>query len=413
MNRLIYRLMAPIMALMLIAGSALTTVAQESTPEAAGADEESISRAIALYPEDSGPETIISIELDAGESMEINIVLGNAGNIEQTLRTYKVNALSSANGGYSLADYEAEAAGATNWLEYPEQQHTLESGEGLVVPLVIAVPEDATPGEYVTGLAAEQADPFEIPGSTMLNQRVRWALPVQVIVPGERQPAFETGNSELKWMEDRLIATTEIANTGNVTVRPAGEVRLLNSEGTVIGTSEVEMAAVYNGTSTHFVTAWRDVPQSDTYTVQVVLTAEEGTVTVEQEYTDLVPLEDDSTSGSTDPLSFSSAEISSATDDVPPSVLVFEGTISNAGSAINEARVSIVTYKDGEEIDRYPVMQAVTLATGDTPIEARYSLPGGFTDGTYTFEVTIELGSGSTQSVLVTHPLEFSVTIGD
>ena len=85
--------------------------------------------------------------------------------------------------------------------------------------------------------------------------------------------------------------------------------------------------------------------------------------------------------------------------------------INNNGDPIENARVSIVTYQDGVEVDRYPILQAVTINQGSTPVQARYSLPGGFTKGTYTFEVTIELGDIGTQTVLLTQTLDFEVTV--
>ena len=91
--------------------------------------------------------------------------------------------------------------------------------------------------------------------------------------------------------------------------------------------------------------------------------------------------------------------------------LQLNAEIANNAEPIEGARVTIVTYKDGEEVDRYPILQAVKLETGITPVEVRYSLPGGFTQGTYTFEVTIETGDAGTQSVLVTQPIDYEIVV--
>lgn len=413
--RSIFKSVASVFFLLLLLFTGGLTSAQNATPESSPMMEEEESRAIAFYPEETGQGTFITVELEAGESTEADVLLGNVGNIEQTLRTYPVPALSGINGGFVLADYGTENDAITDWLNYDEQQFTLQPTEGVVLQVGISVPDGTAPGEYVTGLAAEQAESFEIPGTEMMRQRVRWSVPILIVVPGEREPAFEVGEAQLQWYEGSMYGTIEIANTGNVTVRPQGEVRLLDAEGTVVGVAEVELGSIYNGTETTFVVAWQTPPPSETYSISLALTAEEGTVSVTQEHSDLVPLEEGETAqaDARDPLVFSKAELTPLTKDNPPSTLQFDAEISNNGEVIENARVSIVTYKDGEEVDRYPIMQAVTIQPGTTPIEARYSLPGGFTDGTYTFEVTIELGDSGSQTVLVTQPIEYEITVGD
>lgn len=399
--------------LMLILQGNIHVMAQDSTPVATPAFEE--DRAITFYPEESGEGTFITVEINPGQSAEVQVILGNSGNVEQSIRTYSAPATSAMNGGFVLLDYGTEPDEITQWLDYPEQVFTFDPTEGMRVPLNISVPSDIAPGEYVTGIAAEQADAYAVPGTDMFLQKTRWAIPVLIVVPGDREPAFELTDAGLEWYEGSLYGTVGIENTGNVTVRPMGEVRLLDSEGTVVGVAGVEMQSVYSGTGTTFVVAW-PLPASsdDGYTLDMVLTAEEGSVEVQQTFEGVVPVDDEATEiVQREPLRFSEAALIPLTRDEPPSMLQFNGEIVNEGVAIESARVSIVTYQDGEEVDRYPIMQAVTIQTGDTPVEARYSLPGGFTDGTYTFEVTIELGSGSTQTVLVTQPIDFEVSVDD
>lgn len=394
--------------ILVVLGSLQLVVAQTATPDASREP----LRAIAFYPEATGQGTYFIANLQPGESTIVNVVLGNAGEIEQTLRTYAIPARSAVNGGFNLAPYGTEFDEVTNWLTYEEQVFTFQPGEGVSIPFEIAVPADAAPGEYVTGLAAEQAEPFEVPGTPNLTQRVRWAVPVLVVVPGERQPAVEFGDATLENRDGLLIANIGVANTGNVIIRPEGEARLLDQDGSVVGISSFWMDSVYAGTDTTFGVVWQNIPESDSYTIEISLTVEDGSVEASETFSEITPF---STSGdnvaSSTPLSFSSAELTPLTDDNPPSMLQLDAEITNSGEPIESARVSIVTYQDGVEVDRYPVMQAVTIQQGTTPVQARYALPGGFTSGTYTFEVTIELGSIGTQTVLVTHKLEYTVAV--
>lgn len=372
------------------------------------------NRSIAFYPESSGVGTYITMELAPGESAKSNIVLGNSGDVEQTLRTYAVPAESGVNGGFVLAEQGAELDDVTSWLDYPEQLHTFEPGEGITIKVTVKVPTNTPPGEYVTGLAAEQADSFAVPGTELIRQRVRWSIPVLVIVPGERKPDFEITETTLDVREGMYVAEIGIANTGNVIVRPSGEVRILDSEGTVVGVARASLDSIYVGTDTTFIVAWDSIPTSSGYTLQIFMTNTEGDLEVEKQVDDLTAVDRGAgTKLDTDPLSFSKPTLTSTDNNPLSSTLEFDAVVINNEEPIDNARVSIVTYQDGVEVDRYPIMQAVTINQGETPIEARYSLPGGFTNGTYTFEVTIEIGDGDTQTVLLTQPIDYEVVVGD
>lgn len=398
------------LAILVVMSTTVSAAADESTPSA----EVLPNRAIAFYPEETGEGSYISVEVKPGDSVLVEVILGNAGEIEQTLRTYAVPATSGTNGGFILSEYGTQPDGPTSWVNYPESEFTFAPTEGVSLAVEITVPEGTGPGEYVTGLAAEQKDAYAVPGTDMIVQRVRWVVPILVTVPGDRDPSFDLVDATLENRSGVVIAEIGIVNTGNVIIRPTGEVKLLDPDGRVVGTSDVGLDSVYRDTSTTFIVAWENVPPADYYEVQVILFAEDRTVSVEKSFVNLVPtITDGSVTAPVEPLLFTRAELIATTRDNPPSLLMFEGEIANNGEPIEDARVSIVTYQDGVEVDRYPIMQAVTLEPGTTPVEARYSLPGGFTEGTYTFEVTIELGSGGTQTILATQDIDFEVTVGD
>lgn len=387
----------------------LPTVALAVEPESSA----QVNRSVALYPEATGEGTFVTIEVQDGSDVNVRVVLGNAGNIEQTLRVYAIPADSGDHGGFVMKPYGTEPDVQTGWLVFPEQQFTFQPGEGTVLDVAVQVPKGTPAGEYVTSITAEQSEPFEIEGTEQVNQRVRWGLPVLIVVQGERNASFTVDDVSLEARGSRLVANVGITNTGNVTVRPVGEARLMDASGGIVGVSQIEMNSVYLGTDTHFIASWENVPPSDHYSMEIELTAEDGSVSVQRLFEDIV-LDESSGEVSETPASAPvgiGGTLVPLTRDNPPTTLQFSGTIANNAEPIENARVSIVTYQDGVEVDRYPIMQAVTIQQGETPVEARYSLPGGFTDGTYTFEVTIELGDAGTQTVLVTQPIDFEVVV--
>lgn len=381
--------------------------AQPSTPEP-------VRRSVAIYPKETGPDTFITIQIEPGQTGEFVLVVGNAGNIAQGVRTYPTPVITAANGGFSLAPYGTELGDPDTWLNLNEEIFELEPGTGIEMTVQVTVPEGTDPGEYVTAVAADQAEAFTIDGGSQVTQRVRRSVPVLIVVPGELNPAFELDAAELTIREDTIIGSISITNTGNAIIRPEGEVRLISDEGEVLGVAQVALGSVYVNQGTTFIVSWQNVRAADTYSLQAYLAIPETAVAVTQTFDDLEPTVE-LAPGATPVavLEFTIAELTPLTRDQPPSGLLFEGELSNPGAPIENARVSIVTYLDGEEIDRYPIMQAVTLGSGSTPIEARYTLPGGFTEGTYTFAVTIEVGDGSSQSIMLTQEIDFEVVMPD
>lgn len=383
--------------------------AQESTPE-------SVNRMVSVYPADSELGDFVTIEVAAGESGQFTIVVANAGNASQVVRAYSVPAVTADNGGFAAAPYGTEPDTITGWLDIGDQTHELEAGVGQEIVVTVSVPDGTPAGEYVTSIAGEQAEAFEIPGTESMSQRVRQPMPVLIVVPGEFSASFDLLSASLEPRGTLLIGVVKIANTGTSILTPKGEAQLLDADGSVIGVGPIELGSVYVGTTGKIYLAWSNVPSAESYSLEIKLTDESTGASASSSFVDLVPVSEREITASATPapeLAFTQAELAPLTDDIPPSMLTFEGEISNPADPIEDARVSIVTYQDGVEVDRYPVLQGVTLDSGSTPLDARYSLPGGFTDGTYTFAVTIEIGTGGSQTVLVTQPIEFEITVGE
>ena len=145
-----------ILLFLIMATNAAIVSAQDATPP----PETQPNRAIAFYPEETGQGTFISVEVKPGETTTVTVILGNAGDLEQTIRTYAVPAHSATNGGFLQTDSGTPPDVQTGWLDYQEAEYTFQPTEGISIPVTISVPKDASPGEYVTGLAAEQKDPF-------------------------------------------------------------------------------------------------------------------------------------------------------------------------------------------------------------------------------------------------------------
>jgi hypothetical protein len=78
-----------------------------------------------------------------------------------------------------------------------------------------------------------------------------------------------------------------------------------------------------------------------------------------------------------------------------------ESTIRNIGDPATGVQLSLIAMLDGEEVERFPISQSLSLPTGETPITTRYVPATGFTTGTWSFELVLETVSGSGAAVVV------------
>jgi hypothetical protein len=110
--------------------------------------------------------------------------------------------------------------------------------------------------------------------------------------------------------------------------------------------------------------------------------------------------------------------ISNATAVAQPSVdaiqfLNIAATIRNNGEEVKDVSVILHAYLDGSLVEDFPIASSVALASGDTTIQNRYLPLGGWTSGTWTFTLTVEVVSPGTGAslLLATSEIEGSIVV--
>jgi hypothetical protein len=234
-----------LLALMLVfpAQATQAQTASDATPDASPA---------ASPAADSGPRFVIrpvngadgdffTLEAEAGTTNELTVVLGNADDEVLSLRTYANDTVPMTNGGFSIAEEHAEPTGTATWIDYEAETFDFEPGEGVERTFTVTIPEDAAPGQYIAGLALQTAEPLEVEGTSLFNQIIRKTIAVFIIVPGPEQPAFTLGEPELltDGALDRIVIPVE--NSGNVLVKPQGELTLTDASGKTVVTAPIAL----------------------------------------------------------------------------------------------------------------------------------------------------------------------------
>ncbi len=161
-----------------------------------------------------------------------------AGTIElrnPTAKTMRV-ALAPVDGqtldtlGSAYAPPGSRPHGPTRWLKVGRRQVTLPPGQAATVPISVAVPHGARPGDYLSGVSIEalnqHATSTRRKGVSIASVN-RYAVGVETSLPGARHPAIRFTGAKLERQPAGLTFLLLARNSGNVILQGVhGAVRI-------------------------------------------------------------------------------------------------------------------------------------------------------------------------------------------
>jgi hypothetical protein len=218
--------------------------------------------------------TYFELTLEAGEARQLRVEAANFGHEEVLARTYASDVYTIVNGGFGADLFGERPSGPTLWLTYPTEEVTLGPEDALVIDFEVEVPDDTPPGEYVTALVIENAEPLRGSGTIAVDQVNRSAIAVAIEVPGEVDAALSIGAVNHEDVAGYSVVSFEIDNPGNVHLRPSGDFVLRDQAGTQLAASSVVMDSVYAGTSTTLEALALEVLGPGDYCAELTLTDE-------------------------------------------------------------------------------------------------------------------------------------------
>jgi hypothetical protein len=125
--------------------------------------------------------------------------------------------LSTLGSGYAPAGTHAH--GSTLWLRVWRQHVTLPAGARALVPVSVVVPRAAGPGDYLAGVSIEALNQHasSSAGKGLAIASVdRYAIGVEVSVPGPRRPLIQFTGATLERQPAGLMFLLQASNRGNV-----------------------------------------------------------------------------------------------------------------------------------------------------------------------------------------------------
>ena len=333
------------------------------------------------------------VEIKPGKTETLTVALGNDGEADAPARTFAADVYSLVNGGFGINSEDDPTTGTTTWLDYEAETLDIPPGRMLEREFAVTVPKGAKPGQYITGIVIQTAEPIAIGGSEMLKQNIVKVIAVFITVPGKLKPKLEIGTASLKQGQGSNSLVVEVVNGGNVLLKPEGTVEMTNADGVTILTAPVTMGSVYAGTATSIELAIPIVVAPGEYTVQVDLKDTETKATAKA--TDL-PVT------SVDPALAAAPVVAPIQiDRVTAEPVLDPGTgdlqlvnvtvaVTNDGGPLTGARLTLHVERDGELVEDFPLGSSLVVASGTTEIQQRYVPLGRWEPGSYEFSATLE-----------------------
>ncbi len=389
--------------------SSWTATAQEGAPTA---DDELFARSFQFYPADTGMMTVFNATIEAGESADLTVLIGNSGDVTQDLRIYTVNVFTGEGGGMAAADYGTPPNQVAGWVGLADEVLTLDPGVGYERVFSVSVPEGTGPGEYIGAVAAEHADAYDVEGVDTIRQKTRFVIPIMITVPGEMNAAFSFGEPTLEVTDDVLLLRIPVNNDGDMHVMPSGELTLRDRDGNTIATAPIAMQTVYARESTTLTFGIPGGLPAAAYQIEGSFN-DERTGAFARIGPGVFQAEVAATP-EPDQFRIAAASITAGpSDDSVQFVTVTAGIVNQGDSAVG-MQLSLIAFLDGEEVERFPINQSLSLPTGDTPITARYIPSTGFTTGSWTFELVLETVTPNGTAVVVARAsLEGTIEVSD
>jgi hypothetical protein len=291
-------------------------------------------------------------------------------------------------GGMVADEYGVELNPVSQWVDFPEEVLTLESGQGIERTFSINVPEETPPGEYIAAVAGEHADAVEIEGGAGFKQQLRYVSPIFITVPGEMIAGFSFGEPSLTVADDVLIIDIPISNDGDMHLMPTGSVVVRDMADNIIATIPVSMQTVFARESTTFALGIPGGLPPGTYQLEGSFSDDFTGATATIENTTI-----EATVAATPmpaQFGFATSSITAGPAEDNVQFVTVDATVVNNGDPATGVQLSLIAKLNGEEVERFPINQSLSLPTGETPITTRYIPATGFTSGEWTFELLLE-----------------------
>ena len=238
--------------LLAVAGMALLSagLALAQTTPAPGTDATTVKVQPALFEQVVNPGDVISTSI-------------TVSNPDPVARTYTVSVQDisglSVNGEPVFQSSSVPEYGISSWVTIPKGVITIPSNGSAVVPFTVNVPKDAVPGGHYGAIFVTYGATRPQFTGTGIGYQVGSLLEFRIAGQANETAeirSFSTGKG--LYQSPNVTFTTDVADTGNVLLRPRGPIEITNMFGQNVGTVVMNQNAdgVFPGQDRTFSVDW-------------------------------------------------------------------------------------------------------------------------------------------------------------
>jgi len=158
----------------------------------------------------------------AGTARSGHLEAFNTSDRPVALRVYAVDGLTGVTSGVVYADHADRVSATGRWLATSAHRIVLGPRARRLMAFSLRVPAGTAPGDYLAGLALENANPLTSAGRFQVREIVRTVVGVEVVVPGPAHAQIELGSVTLKALPgtNASAVTVHLADTGRLLCKP-------------------------------------------------------------------------------------------------------------------------------------------------------------------------------------------------
>lgn len=213
-----------------------TTRAPKSGGAATGAEPVVNSWALAPTgsddPSQPGNRPNLSYEAAPGATIEDSVTLFNYSNVQLTFRIYATDAFNNADGHFDLLPADKAPTGAGTWVTFPQANITVPSMSQASMPITIAVPADARPGDHAGAVVASSQAQGSGPDGKVISLDRRTGSRLYIRVAGPLAPELAVAAVETQYrpalnpLKGRVEVAYRVENRGNVRLAASQQVSI-------------------------------------------------------------------------------------------------------------------------------------------------------------------------------------------
>jgi hypothetical protein len=230
-----------------------------------------------------------------GQTLKDSATLSNHTAAPLAFYLYPAAAYNTADGGglaFPLRNQRPTDIGT--WVRLAKSTVTVAPGRSVVIPFTLTIPANASPGDHVGAILAEDSQPIVQPSGSdiRIGARYRVGARIYLQVNGQMRAAMSVSGLHvvqaapvISWLggRNRTTITYTLTNSGNVIIEP---VTALSADGLLGGSTRIQpdtaQPQLLPGNSTRITVLWPDAPQLDRVTVHLTATGSPGDLSSQQ-----------------------------------------------------------------------------------------------------------------------------------